>query len=146
MGAIINVVTSVKCPACKMCGTLIDRIKDYYPDVRVLYWDGDDPSVQKFQRNNLYKLVSDIKDAELRGHYESQGIRVLSGLPTMYITSDNRPTRILDISVGCVSPNAEYQQKQSMKRDLQMMFSKARAYDYGLNNSSAVKFMEKRGG
>lgn len=129
-----------------MCSSLIDRIKDNYPDVQVVYWDGDSPSVQKFQRRNLQKPVSSIKDSELRKQYESRGISVLSGLPTIYITSTKRPIRILDMSVGCVSPNADMNQKENMKRDLNMMFRKAMAYDYGMDNSSAVKFMKRRSG
>jgi len=128
-----------------MCSLLIDRIKDYYPDVRVQYWDGDDKYIQKFQRRNLGQPVASIKNPQLRQQYEQQGIRVLHGLPTIYITSTERPMRILDLSIGSVNLNASKELRSIMTEDLQSMFRKARHYDKALNTSSASAYIEIRG-
>ena len=129
MVAIINVVSSQSCPACKACGELLDRIKLEHPDLMVSYHDANDPHVKRFQKLNLNKPISSIKDPAVRQHYEKMGLQHLSGLPTLYITSTRRPNRILDMMVGCINPKSDYNTRKSMTEEINLFVYKAKAYD-----------------
>ena len=142
MTAIINVVSSEGCPACKACGELLDRVKLEHPDVLILYHDANNKHVKRFQRLNLNKPVSSIKNAAVREHYERAGLKFLNGLPTIYITSSRRPNRILDIMVGCISPTSDLETRKNMKRDISNFFYKAKAYDVQFN--TALSGRQKR--
>lgn len=145
MVAIINVVSSPNCPACKACGELLERLRIDHPDVMISYLDANDRHIRRFQKLNLSKPVSTIKNPALRQQYENAGLTQLSGLPTIYITSTHRPNRILDMMIGCISPNSDYEAKDRMRQELSLFISKAKAYDRQFNVALAGKPKRRSG-
>lgn len=135
MTAIVSIVTSSKCHACRTCRPLINKVSIKYPDVIVNFMDFDDPLVQRFAKRNLQKPVSSLKDEEMRKHYQSKGIKELSGLPTIFIRTDRRPHVIIDMLIGCVGEDADWYAKEKMMTDIKEMFDKAIKSDIQYSSS-----------
>jgi len=129
MVATINVVVSDDCDACRMCKQLLNKVRLNYPEVEVVLHNVKDPQIRKFMEKNLTKPVSTIQDEQMRQHYEAQGIKNLSGLPTMYITTTKRPMRIMDSDIGSVGSDSSMDAREHMNEELHKRFKRAMAYD-----------------
>jgi len=125
----VNVVVSDKCDACKMCKRLLRLVHTRFPDVELIFHDATDSQIQRFMHKNLSKPISTIENPEMREYYRQQGINRLTGLPTIYITTTQRPMRIMDLSIGCIGTDASMEAREQMTKDLQKMFNKARLSD-----------------
>ena len=143
MTAYLTVVSDDSCLACRSCDPLIRKVSLKYPDVTVLRMNADDPYVRRYQARNLVKNVRSIEDKSLRDYYLSQGLTEISGLPTIFITSDRRPLVVFDMLIGCVGLDSEYPAKERMMKDIEKMFRKALLMDAKSSLTGVGRF-EKR--
>lgn len=140
----INVVISDSCPACKMCTQLMHKVKIRHPDLNISYLNASDKNVRRFQKMNLNLPVANIRDAEMRKHYEEQGLTFLNGLPTIYAVSSNRPMRILDMMVGFISPNADYDAQRNMLKEMDSFIRRVKIHDSKLSMANESRFPRRR--
>jgi len=120
------------------------KVKTRHPEVNIAYLDAKDKNVRRFQKMNLNLPVANIRDAEMRQYYEEQGLKFLNGLPTIYAVSTNRPMRILDMMVGFISPDANYEAQVTMQKELDSFIRRVKIYDKRFIIANEGRFPRRR--